>query len=245
MLWLPVYSIDRLFFEALLSNSTPAAQQINAVIDEKFLNIASECDLVSPPDDDAMDVLEKKVNLILSGKVKKPPATSKPKSKDSARSKSSTPSKSDSSKSSKKGKKDKAKKEPDVFMDLPVELITEVLTQKVKEFRVGVVIESLNSIILRKPEIALNVVLTSLGNARYIHFVLFSYTYEDYSAYNANMRLLAQQKKEEEIAKVLAAIDDMGTEEFLSLPLEYREIYKEKVLRERKLQSQQKKEALR
>lgn len=249
VLKLPVYSIDRFFFEALISNTTEAAQQINNTINEKFTNIASECDLLSASDEDAMDYLERKISLILSGKEKKPPPKEKSTSARSNVSKKSIASKKtsekSSSKSSKKGKKEKVKREPDVLMDLPVDLITEVLVEKLKEFRVGVIFESLNSIILRKPAIALNVLLNSLGNARYIHFVLFSYTYNDYCEYQAYVKEMEEQRKAEEIKRMLDSINEMGADEFSNVPEGYREIYRQNVLKARKMHSEMKKAALR
>lgn len=244
-----MYSIDRLFFDGLLSNKTAAAQQINNTINEKFANIASECDLLSAPDEDAMDKLEKKVNLILSGKEKKPPPKDVLKSSRSNASKKSTASKKtsekSSSKGSKKGKKEKVKKEPEVFMDLSLDLVTEVLVERFKEFRVGVIVESLNSVILRKPTIAFNVVLNSLGNARYIHFVLFAYTYDDYCAHKTCVKQMEELKKAEEIKRMLESISEMGADDFLNLPEDYRELYRQNVLKERKMKSEMKKEALR
>lgn len=255
MLDLPVYSIDRLFFEALVSNSTPAAQQINALIDQKFMSIASETDLLDYPEEDAFDSLEKKVALILSGKEKKPKSKekkgsakssasvkSKKSSKGSAKEKKS--SKSGSSKGSKKEKKEKKKKEPEVFMNLQTDLIKEVLQCKLKEFRIGIVMESLNSSILRKPSIALSVVLNSLGNVRHIQFFLFSYTYEDYCAFRNNVQQLQNFKNEQDIKNILDIINEIGADDYLKLSPEFLNIYRERVLRERKLKTALKREAL-
>lgn len=237
----PVYSIDRLFFEGLLANSCPAAKHINDIINGKFTSIASESDLLSAADEDEMDNLEKKINLILSGKEKKAPSKKQKGSstRSNASKKSSTSGKTSSKGSKKKGK---GKREPDVFMDLSLDLVADVLKEKLKEFRIGVVIESLNSIILRVPSVALHILLNSIGYARYIHFILFSFTYSDHCAYKEYLKKIKETERLEEIKKVIENVNDMGADEFANLPTEIQEIYKEKVLKERKLASQTKKE---
>lgn len=207
------------------------------------MKIASECDLLSTPDEDAMDNLQKKVNLILSGKEKKAPtkaATSSARSSASKRSSDKT----SSTKGSKSARKEKVRKQPEVFMDLPLDLIIEILKEKFKEFRIGAIIESLYSSVLRNPSTAMSVLLTSLGNARYIHFVLFSFTYNDYCVYKEHLKQLEATKKIEESKKLLQRIKQMEADEYEELPVELRELYRENVLKERKLASIAKREAL-
>lgn len=45
------YDIDRLIFEALVNNSSPAAEKINEIIHNEFMNIASETDLTVLPEE--------------------------------------------------------------------------------------------------------------------------------------------------------------------------------------------------
>lgn len=45
---LPVYSLDRLIIEALVSNSSEAANEINSTINQAFEDVAEDEELQSP-----------------------------------------------------------------------------------------------------------------------------------------------------------------------------------------------------
>lgn len=180
--------------------------------------------------------------MICSGKEKKLPQNTSARSN---RSKKSSNSERSSSRGSKKSRKEKVKKESEVFMDLSTDLIIEVLKEKFKEFHVGVIIESLNSSIVRKPATTLNVILSALGNARYIHLILFCYTYNDYCIYKESVKEREKRKKLAEIKEILENITEMGADDFENLPQEIREIYKQNVLQARKIEFEKRKGSLR
>lgn len=47
----PTYNLDQLFVEALVSNSSLAANKVNEIIQDEFMNIASETDLTALPEE--------------------------------------------------------------------------------------------------------------------------------------------------------------------------------------------------
>lgn len=75
------------------------------------------------------------------------------------------------------GKRDK---EPSTLGDISLELFEDLLKFKCKSFTNGVIIESLHSDFLKKINISLNTVLRAIGNAKYVHIILLSYTLENY-----------------------------------------------------------------
>lgn len=212
---------------------------------------------------DEFDSLWKKIDLILSGKEKKPPPKS-PKSlakkdsnkskKGSSKSSKSSTKKGKSSKSSSKktsksskgsGKKQKKKEDTDTLLNIPIDLLQSVVAQRVEELATGVVLESLDSKFIKKPLIALNMFLKSIRNVQYIHFILLSYTLEELSDYNQKLKLLQEEQSSKEKSDILQKIIEMDATEFANLSAEHKSLYQEHVLKQRKVDTLRKREELR
>lgn len=202
--------------------------------------------------------MEQKVALILSGKKKKPSKKGSAKSSDKSSAKKSkkggdkaskaakknekTKTNADSSRSSKAGKGKKLK-DTETFMNLSEDLFNEIVKAKLQTLD-AVVIESLNSVFLRRPLLALNGVLKGIGNVKYIHFILLTYTFDQYKTF-ADALVLEQQQ--EAARSTQARIDkmlSMTAEEYEQLSEEDKLLFKEAVLVERKLKSVERKAAL-
>lgn len=173
----------------------------------------------------------------------------KPKEKQAKnKSKGSKSSSKKSSKGEKKDKKDKKGKKKremkDTFLDIPLDTFVDIINAKLEEFVTGIIIESLDSNFIRQPLLAMNLVLKSAKNMRYIHFVILSYTFENYRTYEENVKKLEQQRKLQEQAEMLQKITDMDSDEYSNIPKEYLEMYRKMVLQERKKNSVRKRERL-
>lgn len=173
---------------------------------------------------------------MLSGKVKKTKT-----GKDSGKS-SEKSSKKD--KASSKGSRKKAKVDTrPTFIGIPEEMILEILKQRISLFRTGVVIESLLSIFLKQPLLALTTVLKAIGNVQYISCIILSHTYEENRIYKENLKKLEEKRAIEEREALLrkACETDLDVSE---LTPEQHEAIREFVLKERKLKTLAKREAL-
>lgn len=160
-------------------------------------------------------------------------------------SKSSSKKSSKGEKKDKKGKKGKKKREmKETFLDISLDTFVDIINAKLEEFVTGIIIESLNSNFIRQPLLAMNLLLKSAKNMRYIHFVLLSYTFEDYRTYEENLKKLQQQRELQKQADMLQKITDMDSSEYSDIPEEYLEVYRKMVLLERKKNSLRKREAL-
>ncbi|XP_023311652.1 hydrocephalus-inducing protein [Anoplophora glabripennis] len=168
---IPVYSIDRLIYESLVENSVIWANEINNLIDEEFEYVATKEDLVPVPEEDEYDTLMRKVYVILNTKKK----TKTKISRDKVADKTNRISEKSSAKQT--GKKDK---DTNTLGDIPVELFEDLIKYKCKSFTNGVIIESLHSDFLRKISVALNSLLCAIGNSKYVHIILLSYTLQNY-----------------------------------------------------------------
>lgn len=252
----PVMNIDQLIYESLAENENLASIKVNEIIDKTFIDIASETDLLAQ--EDPLDYIEHKVALILSGKQKK----KKPKKEKGSSSKGSKSNKSSKSgktgqsgkskskktkksKSSKSGKSKKAKapKDPETFMKLPEELFYEIVKYKIQNFG-AIVVESLKSVFLRRPLLALNSILRGVGNVRYIHFYLLSYTFEQCKIYEDNKKRIEEEEDSARLAYRILEILHMDQEEYEALSEEDKLLFKQSILVQRKQQSLERKLAL-
>lgn len=174
-----------------------------------------------------------------SSKKSKASKTSK-QSKSSTRSKRSKSSKTSSRSSRKRKKVDNR----ETFMGIPAELFFEIVQLKLREFH-ALVIESLDSIFIRRPLLVLNSLLRGIGNIRYIHCFIISYTYQQSKVYEDKKKQLALKNEEEELKRRLEEIIRMSYEEFAQLSESDRAFFKKAVLVPRKANTARKQAALR
>ncbi|GJQ69846.1 hypothetical protein Trydic_g22394 [Trypoxylus dichotomus] len=186
-LQLPIVSIDRMLFDALLCPSTLAAIKVRQIIDEAFYSVASETDMQTPSNYDEYDFLQRKIDLLLSGKKKK--SLKKTATRESTRSRVKSAASKRSSKQSvneEKGKKGKQKKEKKdalsvssgssrgstakakvdkrpTLIGISEDLLFEIVASQLALYDKGVIIESLNSIIVKKPMMVLNMLLKAIA----------------------------------------------------------------------------------
>lgn len=212
---------------------------------------------------DSLDMIEHKVALILSGKqtkkktrtkdkdsTKSGKAKERKKSKDSKKSSKSSRSskpkrgktKKSDDKSSKASKKAKIKN-PEIFMKLSEEFFYEIVKLKLQTCTT-LVIESLDSIFIRRPLLALNAILKGIGNVKYIHFFLLTYTFDQCKIYENNKQQFVLEDKLLKEKNKIQEITDMSQEEYLLLSDEDKKLYKETILNERKRKSLERREAL-
>ena len=114
-----------------------------------------------------------------SSKSSKKSKSNSKKSKKSSKSSNKSSSSKKSKGSSKKGKK---KKEfiSDTLINIPEELLLDLLEESLQIFKQGLIIESLTSNFLRKTMVALKCLLQLAKDVQEIHFVIFSTTFEKY-----------------------------------------------------------------
>ncbi|KAJ8920877.1 hypothetical protein NQ315_015670 [Exocentrus adspersus] len=172
---MPVYSIDKLIYEALIEADGSSALKIKNLIEEEFQNVATNEDLDAILDEDEYDVLTRKTYAILHNtKLKIRKKNSKPQfgTKNSRISERA---------SVKQTREQVIRKDNVTPADIPIELFEDLLRQKLRSFRSGLVIESLNSEFIKKLNVALSTLLGAMGYSKYIHIVLLSLTFEDYA----------------------------------------------------------------
>ncbi|KAF7287159.1 hypothetical protein GWI33_002530 [Rhynchophorus ferrugineus] len=167
----PVYSIDKLIIEALIEQTEDCAKQVLNVIEEKYSELrtgltASTESLLNKEDNAYYKILDK-ITVILTTKPKKQPK--KPGAKDNA-------SKASSDKSQAKNKSNIS---TDCFLNLPPDVLVDLLKLKLSKFNY-IVIESLTSTFFSKENLALYSLLRAAGPVKYIHFIYFSYTIDDF-----------------------------------------------------------------
>ncbi|XP_072381898.1 hydrocephalus-inducing protein homolog isoform X2 [Diabrotica undecimpunctata] len=198
-LGMKMVSIDQLIFEELLHNQSEHASEINKKINEmidKYVVPESE------PLDDEYDELAKKVEALLDGKKigkkskdktsgkgdkQKGNKNERSKSADDVKSKASNKSNGDksSTKASKSSKSTKSGKTArgnsgSTFLDIHPQTFANLLKGKLEKMKPTIVIESLNSIFLANPLLAMEVLLHGIGNLNCIIFIFLSLTLEDY-----------------------------------------------------------------
>uniref|UniRef100_A0A6P7FKJ2 Hydrocephalus-inducing protein-like n=1 Tax=Diabrotica virgifera virgifera TaxID=50390 RepID=A0A6P7FKJ2_DIAVI len=195
-LGMTMVSIDQLIFEELLHNKSEYAFEINKKINDmidKYVVPESE------PLDDEYDELVKKVEALLDGKKigkkgkdkmgkKKGNKNERSKSADDVKSKESNKSNgekastkaSKSSKSTNKSGKKGHGNSGSTFLDIHPQTFANILKVKLEKMKPMIVIESLNSIFLPNPLLAMEVLLHGIGNLKCIIFVFLSLTLENY-----------------------------------------------------------------
>lgn len=185
---------------------------------------------------DDYDELYKKISLILNGKQKskveqkKSPTLSVRKSNESIKSKNSSSS-----------GQEKKKQIYDTFLKLPQSLFTNILKAKLVVLNCDrMIIESLTSVFLAKNSIALNCLLESIGNTKYIYFILLTYSFKDYELYEIEKKRENELKEIQRKEEILNEILDMSADEFDNLSNNKLAIYSD-FLKNRKLQSKPKK----
>ncbi|KAI4465642.1 dlec1 deleted in lung and esophageal cancer 1 [Holotrichia oblita] len=268
VLKLPVVSVDRMIYNALIQPATLAAIKVRQIIDEAFFGVASEIDLKTPADYDEYDFLQRKIDLLLSGKKKKPPKKSSAKEpkkdkkgSDKSSKQSGKGSKGKEKKEKGEKKKDKAKKgsaatestkssakvkvdKRPTLIGISEELLFEIVQSQLVTFRKGVIIESLQSNIIKKPTTLLNMLLRGLGNIQYIHCIILSFTYNDYLAQKEMEMHQSKLKAIEDKFNKIDEILDMNDENYRQLSTEDMQLFKQEVLLSRKLNSLRKHEEL-
>lgn len=132
----------------------------------------------------------------------------------------------------------------ETFLDIPLDLLQNILSESLDN-KTGAVIESLNSKFIRRPVLALNAILRAVKNIQYIHFILLSYTFDEYCEYNTKLKQLEEQRNEEEKNNILSKITEMTADDYENLPEEHKSLYQEYVLKQRKLNTLKKREELR
>lgn len=182
-----------------------------------------------------------------SKKTKKSKQSKKSKASSKKEKKSSKASKSTKKKSKKSSggssKTSKKLKDPEIFMKLPEDFFNEIVKLKLQTYD-ALVIESLDSIFIRRPLLALNAILKGTGNIKYVHFFLLTYTFEQCKAYE-------DKKKQSELDDItfkkqnrIKEIMKMSQEEYLQLTEDDKKLFKEVILSERKQKSLARKMAL-
>ncbi|CAG9825500.1 unnamed protein product [Phaedon cochleariae] len=188
-----VYSIDRLISEELVKNEVGPAAEINSIIQSALQGY--NMDNEKQPEEDDYDFLWRKIRTFLDKKRK--PSSGKLQT---------SAAKSRSSERGSDKKSDKSNAIPSntiTLMDIATELLIDLLRRRFDNTKSAVIIESLNSEFLRKPNIALDCLLHAIGSVKYIHIIILSYTLEDYMDNE-----LTRLKNE---AEAVADIDDVGT----------------------------------
>lgn len=123
-------------------------------------------------------------------------------------------------------------------------MLGDILREKLSGLSAGI-FGNLESVFIRKPAMLLSHILEGLGNIRYIHCVIFSYTYDQYKIYDKNKRELEERQSREYREALILSINDMDEEEYANLSPEEFKVFKEHVLLPRKIATQKKREALR
>lgn len=130
------------------------------------------------------------------------------------------------------------------FLGIHEDLLQEILKQRLSHFRTGLVIESLNSIFLRQPILALISLLKGIGNVRYIHCIILSFNYEESEVLRQTMEQEVDAAAIREKTAKLDMYSEMDVDEIAKLPFVDYALYKEEVVNKRKLESLERKEAL-
>lgn len=150
-----------------------------------------------------------------------------------------------SSRGSNDSRKGKTMVSEETFMDISQDILLDILKAKLDRISTGMVVESLNSEIIRNPFLALNILLKALGNVRYIQFVLYFYTCDDYGAYYETLQQLKRKREDEEQKLFLQKIIELDVDQCSDLSLEQIELFREHVITERRNDTLRKREALR
>lgn len=93
---------------------------------------------------------------------------------------------------------------------------------------------------MAKNSIALNCLLESIGNTKYIYFILLTYSFKDYELYEIEKKRENELKEIQRKEEILNEILDMSADEFDNLSNNKLAIYSD-FLKNRKLQSKPKK----
>ncbi|KAF5288916.1 hypothetical protein FQA39_LY03795 [Lamprigera yunnana] len=197
---LPVYNIDTIIMESITStHRSSAADQILEMIEKNY--IASENSEQPISDFDSIEILENKIKHILNSSVQDL-------NKSAPHSIHRGP---------KEHKKEKEQLEKSTFLGIHEDLFQDVIKTKLSTLKMGVVIESLNSTFLLEPVVSLQIILKALGNARYIHCIIFSFSYEEYLIFNQKNDVEEEQKILREKDEKLQQMIDMELEELITV----------------------------
>lgn len=116
------------------------------------------------------------------------------------------------------------------------------MQSQLHSFSKGVIIESLESNIIKQPLTILNMILRGVGNIQYIHCIILSVTYDDYLAQKEVEMHQSQVKLVEDKLNRINEILDMNAENYTQLSAEDTQLFKQEVLLPRKQNSVKKHE---
>lgn len=155
--------------------------------------------------------------------------------------------KSDKTTNESKSSKTDKKKKPDIrptFLGISEDLLFEILKNRLTAFKTGIVIESLNSVFIKLPVLALTTILRAIGNVRYMHCIILSFSYANYLIFEEAMQKAAQEKMLQDTEMLLNEILEMTPEAFNNLSTDKLEVFREHTLMQRKLHLKERREAL-
>lgn len=216
---LPVINIDDIILYALVNLEDEKCVKVKNMIQKAILERVGEPEIHQNKKENPQEYLLRKVNLIMN-----PPK--KPQAKSDKGSKAG----------SAKGGKEPSLHDPwpEFFLNIDEEILASLFRRVIEQYNSGFIIETLDSLFVRQPVLALKFILSSVGSIRYIHCILFSYSSQQYNSYNAKLKLLQEENAKNLKQERVDLINYMDADAFEKLNAEDLKLFKEYVLEPRK-----------